>query len=608
MPATYVVTIAAVAQTLQEHSFRITEEQNARNQAEFDILSRAGTYRPALDAEVLISENGTRIFGGNIIAVRESGHSNSFGGVQIVNHVEVADFNALADRKYVNVVIPDGTTLYTALNTYVLPFLSPLGISLNATQVNPGTTLPELRYDYVVASQVLDDLAAFAGNWTREINYFKQLRIYDPSAESAPFNIAANDGHIVGDLTVEPSREQYANRVIVRFNAAATQAYAFLDGRFGGAAIADTNTVVIGSRTYTFQTTLTDVNGNVKVGATIADSLNNLIAAITGGSGSGTLYAHSTTVNSQVEAVLQETNMIRVRAITGGAAGNSIGVSTTASLHWITEGGITTSTLVLGTDESLTNIVAVDDLVEQAAHGIWEDVITADTDSLATATARGTKYLTQHTQTRKVVTYQTRTVGIRPGQTQTINLSRRNINNSFLVQRVDTSEDKHNALARMVTAIEGTKVQSSWRDTYKQWSAGGSGTGAVVSGGGGTVVVSGSTPIYTLAASALEAARSATPTWLAIGAVQVTIDTVARGTTAATVTVRLKARTAGVTVQARLYNVSDGVSVGTSLVVTSTAWVTDVFAVVLTAGSKIYELQVLPGTANSDVQAVGYLQ
>ena len=65
---------------------------------------------------------------------------------------------------------------------------------------------------------------------------------------------------------------------------------------------ADTETVIIGTKTYTFQDVLTDVDGNVLVGATASDSIDNLIAAITLGAGSGTLYAASTTAGQATAA------------------------------------------------------------------------------------------------------------------------------------------------------------------------------------------------------------------------------------------------------------------------------------------------------------------
>jgi len=59
----------------------------------------------------------------------------------------------------------------------------------------------------------------------------------------------------------------------------------------------NTNTVVIGAKTYTFQTTLTDVDGNVKIGASASDSIDNLIAAINLAAGAGTTYAASMTAH-----------------------------------------------------------------------------------------------------------------------------------------------------------------------------------------------------------------------------------------------------------------------------------------------------------------------
>ena len=60
----------------------------------------------------------------------------------------------------------------------------------------------------------------------------------------------------------------------------------------------DTETVTIGTKVYTFQTTLTDVDGNVLIGATASDSLDNLIAGIMLTAGAGTTYAASMTENT----------------------------------------------------------------------------------------------------------------------------------------------------------------------------------------------------------------------------------------------------------------------------------------------------------------------
>lgn len=89
---------------------------------------------------------------------------------------------------------------------------------------------------------------------------------------------------------------------------------------------ADTNTVVVGADTYTFQTSLTDVDGNVLIGATAAESLTNLIAHINLEAGAGTLYAASGTVNPDATAALDPldaTKMI-VTAKVAGVAGNSL--------------------------------------------------------------------------------------------------------------------------------------------------------------------------------------------------------------------------------------------------------------------------------------------
>ena len=261
-----------------------------------------------------------------------------------------------------------------------------------------------------------------------------------------------------------------------------------------------------------------------------------------------------------------------------------------------------------------TSRVTAEDAGAIATYGEWELAVSApDATSEDTLQALADAMLAQSLPILKELRYVTYAAGLEPGQTQTINLPSRNVNNTFLITEVVTRDAGLEFLLHDVTAVEGLVYRTGWRETYRQW---GSGTGMSSVGGGGG---GGSATrfAYFLGGSGVEAVRSATPTWVPVsggpalgaGAVQVQINTVPRGSTAATVNVRLRAMDAGVTVQARLYDVTDGAPCpGVSAVVTNTDWEFVSFGVTLTPGSHIYELQLLPGTANADVQGVGYLE
>lgn len=86
----------------------------------------------------------------------------------------------------------------------------------------------------------------------------------------------------------------------------------------------DTETVVIDTKTYTFQTILTDVDGNVLIGATASDSIDNLVAAINLGAGGGTKYAASMTLHPTVTGSAGAGDTLVGTAKTKGVAGNTI--------------------------------------------------------------------------------------------------------------------------------------------------------------------------------------------------------------------------------------------------------------------------------------------
>lgn len=92
---------------------------------------------------------------------------------------------------------------------------------------------------------------------------------------------------------------------------------------------ADTQTVVIGGQTYTFNTSLTNTANNVLIGADVGAMGDNLAAAINAGAGAGTLYGTGTVANASVTAVSDGAGVVTVTAIAIGEAGNDVAVSET---------------------------------------------------------------------------------------------------------------------------------------------------------------------------------------------------------------------------------------------------------------------------------------
>jgi hypothetical protein len=95
--------------------------------------------------------------------------------------------------------------------------------------------------------------------------------------------------------------------------------------------ITNTETVTIGAKVYTFQDSLTNVDGNVKVGADEDATLANLKAAINLETGAGTKYAALTTVHPDVAAISAAAGELVIRAKVDGSAANGIATTETAN-------------------------------------------------------------------------------------------------------------------------------------------------------------------------------------------------------------------------------------------------------------------------------------
>jgi hypothetical protein len=207
---TYAVTIGGASKQIRE-GWTLRETINGRNTLSFEVTSLDGSYRPALGAEVIITEDGTRIFGGNIDQPSESGRAGH-GGTAMTTSCSAVDFNALANRRVLTGIIPTGTLKAALLQ--VGGFLAPYGVSLDAAQVT-GPTLPVMTFGFSYLNELFDQFAVLSGGYVWEVDYNKTLRMFLPASTAAPFNLVDGDGNATGDITVEPSRVNYANKVYV---------------------------------------------------------------------------------------------------------------------------------------------------------------------------------------------------------------------------------------------------------------------------------------------------------------------------------------------------------------------------------------------------------
>ena len=109
------------------------------------------------------------------------------------------------------------------------------------------------------------------------------------------------------------------------------------------------DTVTIGGKVYTFQTTLTNADGNVLIGSDAEATIDNFVSAINlSGAGTPPVYGVSMTKSVHVSAVKSGTNKLVVTALLGGADGNAITTTEVGQGVW------DAATLLSGSDAKTT--------------------------------------------------------------------------------------------------------------------------------------------------------------------------------------------------------------------------------------------------------------
>jgi hypothetical protein len=424
--AVVALTIGGASKDYEAGSLHISYTANGRATASFAVLSTDGSYRPAQDATVVITEDGTTIFGGLLEEPKEEGIADRKGIPAIRTKVSAADYNVYVERRYVNRTLAAGT-LKSMLTTLVANYLTDYGVTLHGSQVD-GPTLPAMEFKYSRLDEVLNELgsltADFGEPYAWRIDHSKVLRMLQPSTNAAPFNLTGDPiTTVISDITVDTSYKHYANRVIVKVPSTMLVEYSATftgDGSTAAFTIPDGYTIV---KPYGYVTS----GGNFETLGPVGDP-------------DGPTWEYDIAAGT----------VTRV----DGAPANGDAIDFKFDADYSGEG-------------------IAEDAGEIAAHGIKELVKLIETvpdNDTAQAIADG--ILAKCLTPSKSIKYKTHTAGILPGQSQTVTVSRRNLSGTAVISDVVIRDIGPRILERTVTAyIDGadTNLGRGYRDVVKKW-------------------------------------------------------------------------------------------------------------------------------------------
>jgi hypothetical protein len=427
MPIT-TLTIDGVTKPYQLGSFNLSKTANGRGRCTFAVLSSDASYRPDLDVDVVIEEDGVPIFGGLVAGVRERGAAGVKGDASIITEIDAVDYNVYTDFRIVSRTFPAGT-VEDFLTIIVAEYLGAgfYGVTLDAGQVT-GPSLPELAITTMRLTELMNNVAqltADAGEpFVWRIDESKVLSMYQPTSEPAPFDIEdpLPIAEVRSDITVEIKRgANYGNRIIVYIPPVSEANHV---ETFTGDGVATT---------FTLQYTPA---GFPTGGGVTVDAVFETLSLV----GGGGMWEFDPVTNS-IERV--------------------VGTPANGAVITITFNG------------TFTVNVDAEDAGEIAAVGLREKLIMPDVlPSDVTAQQYADSELARSIFPVKTVRYKTLESGIKPGMSQLIDVARRNVTETGLVSDVVMRDLGTNLIQHEITVmIDGSfsNLGRGFRDRYKSW-------------------------------------------------------------------------------------------------------------------------------------------
>lgn len=449
----FTLKINSVTRSARQGTLSIDFVANGADTMTCEVVSTDASFRPSVGHTIELLDGSTAVFGGKITLVSESGLSGPTDG--IISRVEASGYSGLMNTTIVGFNWATGwwgpssyssESLKSRLTNIVdAEFVYPMAVTVDSGMAT-GPTVEATSYYARYFSDVLNDLSLETG-YVWRVSPDAKIGFYEPASTAAPFNVSSGSNQ-VGDIAVESSKQDYANVVVVKYG--------------GDRVLEKTDTFTGDGATTSFELTYTLVSSvTVGRGYVINNGAYETLSLV----GEGATWEYDPSDNTITRT---------------SAPASSAAISITYDAQF--------PAYVYGTYDSgeiLSNGYAVGLILTRD-----------DVTDYATAKAIANAETLIRQSALKTIRYTTFTSGLRPGQTQTITVSERDLSSyDVVITAVTATNDVGaNRLRYSVTAVTDGGLLETWRDTIAGWSGGGQ---ASAVGGPGVVTSLGPQPSYT---------------------------------------------------------------------------------------------------------------
>lgn len=397
-------------------------EPNTQSTDSLTVTSASALEDTDAGPEVL-SSSGLILFAGSITQAPESGLDNQpveDSGCQIA----ASDYLGYPSQRIVT-VSRSSETLKVRLAYFVTTYLSAYGVTLSGSQ-DDGPTLDARDYQTEYLSDILQELQTLTQR-VFTIDGLLVASMLAPADVSAPFDVAIDSDGMIGDISVEPTDEIYANTVYI---------------------VAGDARVVEKTDTFTGD------------GATSSWTLTYSPVGNRG-------YV---TVQSGSDGIYQ--------TLGSGAQWGLSGSTLTRAAGALSSG----DTVTIVYDAQFPIVVSATDATEVANRGPVD--VRIDNPALfdyTAALAQANAELTVRKTASRTVRYQTTTDGLAIGMSQHITEPDRALDDDVVLTAITAvDQGDRDTVLYSVTAVTGLNFKV-WQQTYQQW--GGSSKGAALGSG-----------------------------------------------------------------------------------------------------------------------------